>query len=503
VTRIVEGAGALVLLATPTAIAFFSGGYFDEPRLVAGIVAWALVAVAAVTVRRPLPSSRPGLVAVGGLAGLAAWTGFSVTWAPLRGPAFGDFQRLLVYVAVLTAAAALLRQRAAARGVEPALAAGALVVILYGLSERLLPGVVHLARSASAGGRLEQPLTYWNAMGLLATLGFVLCVRIAGDASRLEALRGGAAAATVPLGLAVYLSFSRGALVALAVGLVVLVLALPTRAQLRAAGLSLAGVVPASVVASALPAVRGLSGSIGGRELQGAAMLALLTVMCAAMVAAQRRLVLAAPSTTLRVRRRMALYVAVVLAMLSGAALAAGLHERHGASSPAFGANPRRLGSVATNRSDYWAVAFRTFAHHPLRGHGSASFQVDWARERTIPDPAKDAHSLYIETAAELGLVGLALLAGLLSGVGACAVRAHRRLPQLSTGWIAALCAWAVHAGLDWDWEMPAVALIGLVLAGALIASVDQPVGARGSAAAAPDHQGAAAQPLVAGSGQP
>ena len=49
--------------------------------------------------------------------------------------------------------------------VEPALAAGTVVVIGYGLSARLLPGLLHFARSVSAQGRLEQPLTYWNAMG--------------------------------------------------------------------------------------------------------------------------------------------------------------------------------------------------------------------------------------------------------------------------------------------------------------------------------------------------
>ena len=39
------------------------------------------------------------------------------------------------------------------------------VVIGYGMSERLLPGLLHFAGSFSAEGRLEQPLTYWNAMG--------------------------------------------------------------------------------------------------------------------------------------------------------------------------------------------------------------------------------------------------------------------------------------------------------------------------------------------------
>ena len=34
----------------------------------------------------------------------------------------------------------------------------------------------------SAAGRLDQPLTYWNATGALAALGLVLCARVAGDA---------------------------------------------------------------------------------------------------------------------------------------------------------------------------------------------------------------------------------------------------------------------------------------------------------------------------------
>jgi len=32
-----------------------------------------------------------------------------------------------------------------------------------------------------------------------------------------------------------------------------------------------------------------------------------------------------------------------------------------------------------------------------------------------------------------------------------------------------------VHAGLDWDWEMPAVSLVALLLAGALIAWSEAP----------------------------
>ena len=43
------------------------------------------------------------------------------------------------------------------------------------------PWLVTLDRSISAGGRLEQPLGYWNAMGALAAIGLVLCAGVAGD----------------------------------------------------------------------------------------------------------------------------------------------------------------------------------------------------------------------------------------------------------------------------------------------------------------------------------
>jgi O-antigen ligase len=366
----------------------------------------------------------------------------------------------------------------------------------------VLPGIVHLAHSGSAGGRLEQPLTYWNAMGLLATLGFVLSTRIEGDPGRPEAMRAGGAAACVPFGVAVYISFSRGALVALALGLVMLVLVMSTRAQLRAVFVALGAAVPAIIVAALLPGVHALRGGLGAREAEGAAMLVVLLVLCAAAALAQRRFVQAAPPAPLRLPRRAPLYVALVVCVLAAAGLAGALHEKHGAGTPAFGANARRLSSVETNRTAYWDVAFRTFFHHPLKGHGSASFQVDWARERKIPDPAKDAHSLYFETAAELGIVGVALLAALLYGVGASAVRAHRRRPELSAGWIAALSAWAVHAGLDWDWEMPAVALIALLLAGALIACADGGEPRREAALVTSGHGAAPPEPVTAGGGR-
>ncbi len=208
----------VVLLVGPAVLAFFSGGYFDEARAWAGLVGWALVVVALLVVPDPLPRDPRAWLALGGLALLAAWTLLSITWAPIAGSAYHAGQLVVLYTGILLAAAMLLRGRSAQRAVEPALAAGALLVVGYGLSERLLPGLLHFSRSTSAVGRLEQPLTYWNAMGELAALGFVLCARLAGDATRSRYPRALAAAAAVPLGLGLYLSFSRGALFACAAG---------------------------------------------------------------------------------------------------------------------------------------------------------------------------------------------------------------------------------------------------------------------------------------------
>jgi hypothetical protein len=82
----VRALAAGALLAGPTVIAFFSGGYFDEPREIGGIAAWALVVVAAVVSRRPVPRRWPGILAIAALAALTGWIALSLTWAPLAAP---------------------------------------------------------------------------------------------------------------------------------------------------------------------------------------------------------------------------------------------------------------------------------------------------------------------------------------------------------------------------------------------------------------------------------
>jgi hypothetical protein len=471
-----RGIAVAVLVAGPTVLAFFSGGYFDLPRLAAAAGAWTLVLLAAATAERPLPRTGPARLALGGLALLSAWTVASLLWAPLSAPAADDAQRLLLYLGALIAALAFLRPRPAARAAEVGLVAGALVVVGYGLGGRLLPGIVELSSGVSAAGRLEQPLTYWNAMGALAAIGLVLCARIAGDSSRDLRLRAAAAAGAAPLGAGVYLSFSRGAILALAFGLIVLVLVARTRAQLRSAAFALALGMLAAVATGAFAGVRSLAGSASEREGEGALALVLLLAIAAVGAALQARWSrVEGESAALRLPRiPRVLAVGVVLAAVGALVVAAAAENRANEPAAATGARTERLRSLQSNRLDYWQVALDSFAANPAIGVGSGGFRAEWLRERTISEPAKDAHSLYLETLAELGLIGAACLLALLAGVAWCAARVLAIDPTLAAGPTAALAAFGLHAGLDWDWELPALTLVALVLAGLLCAAADR-----------------------------
>jgi hypothetical protein len=347
------------------------------------------------------------------------------------------------------------------RLVEPGLAAGALVVCLYGMSDRLLPGLIDLEQSATAAGRLEQPLTYWNGMGLLGALGVTLAIRVAGTATRPPALRAAAAAAAAPLGMAIYITFSRGAIAALVVGVAVVLALCPTRSQVRAVLVALGAGLVTALTAGFLPAVESLEGGSAARE--GA--IALVALVVVAAIAAFVQLHGSDESHTYAPPRR-AVAIGITLAVLVGAPLAAVALDRGDAET---GATASRLDDLGSNRYDYWEVALDSWGDDPLRGGGISSFRVEWLKERDVDEPVRDAHSLYLETAAELGLVGIALLGLFIYGIVAAAREAVRRERELVAGAVAGISLFAVHAAIDWDWELPAVALPAIVLAGMLL----------------------------------
>ncbi len=464
-------AGAVLL--GPVVLSFFSGGFFDKPRLVAGVLVWVVLAIVALLTGLRLPRETPGRLILAGLALLTVLTLASIAWAPLAGRALDDGQRLLLYLGFLLLALTVLRPRALARWAEPAVAAGTVVVVGYGLATRMVPWAVEPGAGYRATGRLDQPLTYWNALGAVAALGLVLCARLAADPERPRWMRIGAGAVTGALGAGLFLTYSRGSILFALVGLLALAVFVPRRSTLVACALVAVAAALGALSVAFLPAVA--DPLDGTSSVQGAAALALIAVIGAAAGFLAGRPAREAEEPDRRIARG-ALAVAGVALVAILALLLAGV-SGVGSERVQVPTGPRaeRLSSVESQRYDYWTVAGESFASHPVAGLGSGGFSPEWLRERppkTIL--VRDAHSLYIETAAELGLAGLACLALLLAGVVLAARRGLVRDRVLAAGPAAALAGWAVHAGLDWDWEMPAVTMPALLLVAVLVVASEE-----------------------------
>ena len=132
-----------------------------------------------------------------------------------------------------------------------------------------------------------------------------------------------------------------------------------------------------------------------------------------------------------------------------------------------------RLTDPANNgRVDQWEVALNGFEASPLHGEGAATYALLWASDRPDTGTVTDAHSLYAEVLGELGMVGLVLLAvPLLLILGTAAARGRGPHRTVYAAVLGAGIAWAVHAGIDWDWEMPAVTLWLFAVGGMVLAS--------------------------------
>jgi O-antigen ligase len=137
--------------------------------------------------------------------------------------------------------------------------------------------------------------------------------------------------------------------------------------------------------------------------------------------------------------------------------------------SPTTNGDPtNRLFSLSSNgRLGTWGSALDDYRAHAVLGSGAGTFERWWLADRSVGLKVRDAHSLYLETLAELGPFGLAALLAVILAPLVAAVRA-RRSPYVAPA-LAGFVALLVHAALDWDWEVPAVMIAGLTCAGVLL----------------------------------
>jgi len=473
--RILPGAVAAVLVAV---LAFTSGGYFSsEWGLVA--LALALGAIAVLVVADELRVGPLDALLLGALGLLGVWQLLTIVWSTGAGVPVLEAERTLVYLCA-AAVLVLFLEPARVPSLLAGIVAGVTVVAVYALGTRLLPGTIGGAYDPSSGYQLAKPIGYWNALGLLLVMGIALAAGLALRGSR--ALATVAAVALVPLTSSLYFTFSRGSVVALAVALVVL-LALEADRLRTAALLAVLFAAPACgvLLASLSPALTAPGATLETAQAQGHRLAWQLLVLAAAGAALVPLSVSAAARVRVSGTVRRALggvaVGAVVLAAVVGVAYAGGPSALADRVRSSFVAQPpptergleRRLLSVSGNgRADYWRVAARMVERDPWLGDGAGSFAMRWARERPAETEARDAHNLYLETLAELGPIGLALLV-LVLGSPLLALRRARRIAPAATA-AAAYAAFLVHAALDWDWEVPLLVLVSLACATSLLA---------------------------------
>jgi O-antigen ligase/polysaccharide polymerase Wzy-like membrane protein len=404
------------------------------------------------------------------MVALAAWVALSSFWSISSPASIREVERALVYVAVALAVVLVLR-----RGDGPAVVAGAslgiLLIVSYGLTTHLAPDHFGPPDDRFNTSRLAAPLGYWNSFGLLAAIGVLLVLGAAAHARRCR--HAVPAAGVLPLlVVALYFTFSRGSWVALVLGVGATLVLDPRRLRLI---WTLLLIAPASCIAVAIawqqdalttedaPLTLGVT---QGRRL--AWILALLVVLSAALGWFAYR-VADRVHITSRVRR--IVNVALAIAALSGVVIGLFAAVRTDAVSDLrrrFDTETRgavlndRLFSVAGNgRSETISVAWDMAARHPVVGTGAGTFEYVWYRERPSRQVVRDAHSLYVETLGELGVVGALLLIALLLVPVAGGVLARRsRFIAPATG---AYLAWVTAAALDWHWEMVGVTTTAFV----------------------------------------
>jgi O-antigen ligase/polysaccharide polymerase Wzy-like membrane protein len=485
-----ELAPGLVAGLAVAALAADAGGF--QPTAWGWSAALLLIATAAALLvgSRRLSALEWALPA--SLAGLAAWVWLSLAWTDDVAQTVQEGERMLVYVAG-TSLLLVLGRRSSVEALVAGVAAAIVVVCTYALSLRLLApgrGAYQVVSSdPEASFRLSRPLGYANALAIFAAIGILLGLGLALRGRGV--VRAVAASSLVILAPTLYFTYGRGAWLGLAAGACALVALEHDRLVVAPRGLAYA-VAPAIAVALA-SRTHGLTAdpsSVTAARHDGR--LLAVAVVCLAAAAAfvpaglDRLLPKVTPSRG--ARRALALAGgAVLLAVVVAAVAAVGGPEAgarrayHAFNAPAplvkSDASGRLFSLSGSNRSDYWRVAWREVEAHPFVGGGAGSFQRYWLRHRSANLPVLDAHSLYLETLAELGVIGLALLLCVLA-VPLLGLRAARRSP-LAAAAFGGYVAYLVHAGIDWDWEMPAVTLAALACGVALL------LAARGQAAPA------------------
>ncbi|HET6509458.1 MAG TPA: O-antigen ligase family protein [Baekduia sp.] len=439
-----------------------------------------------------------GGITIALFAALAILTAVSITWAVQPSDALLEANRTFSYLMVFAGAAILARTVGAWwSGLLGAIVATTTLISLWAVLTKVFPGAL---ASEETYARLREPFDYWNAVGLTAALGVPGALWLGARRTGHGAVNALAYPIVGVQILTVMLAYSRGSLLAVAVGCAFWFLVVPLR--LRGVAVLAVGAVGALAVTGWVFAQDTLTKdgvplderATSGHEL-GVAVLAMILVLLAiglAMVFAAAR---QAPSRG--ARRRAGAVILVGVALLPVAvvvALAMSTKGLGGSITDGWKSltdphdqttvlnDPSRLTSVGSVRAKYWNESIKIFRAHPLKGVGAGGYETARLRYRTDNLAVRHAHGYVVQTAADMGLLGL-LVSGLLlmAWIGATGRTLGWRVPWLSrpgpkvaygpehvamATLATTVLVFGVHSFIDWTWFVPGTAVIALVAAG-------------------------------------
>jgi O-Antigen ligase len=500
--------GSVLPFALVLYLALRGGGYDRVVYSEVGIAVWWLVLLGALVGVLPAARiSRAGWITLGLLTAFVAWTALGITWSESAERTAAEAGRVAAYLGVF--ALALTGQgREGLRRTANALAAAIAIVGVVALLSRLQPAWFPADEGAAAlpgelANRLRYPLDYWNGVAGLMAMGIPLVLEVALRARHLVT-QAVATAALPAMALSAFYTFSRGGAVAIGLALLAYIALHPRRLAMLPT-LAVAGAGSALLIAAATQR-NALENHVltDPARPQGDEMLAIVLIVCAGVALLQVAIGLAArhelgPRPTIT-RRRSAALVSAAAAAVVVVALAAGvpgeIADRWGGDqSVGASLGSERFESFSTeNRTRYWDSALDANATAPVIGIGPGTFEFWWARNGDWGF-IRDAHSLFFETLAEVGIVGVALLASFFAFVlGTGARRLLRSDPPIASTLAAALAsilAFTVSAAVDWVWELPALPVAFLLLAAAILG----PLPGRTAAASRRFEPGPSARP--------
>lgn len=470
------------------ALGLYEGGFGLGTRHIAGLAVWmVVVALLALGGASRAQIGRPFYWTSGLIGVFALWSAISSLWSGSIELSVIEADRVLVYLGIFLAAFLVAqtdqRRKRFAEGIAISLA----LVALLGLATRLLPDLIEVGNGLGAGARMRYPLGYWNANGLAFGVAAAMLLWLSRRSS-MAWLRWLAVASLPAVLLALYFTFSRGGLLALLVACGCLIALSRDRLWLLATlAIGSLGALPALL---AVQARNSLSDNLNeaattdqGHEVllilfAGIALALLLFAGLRLLEGRQGRFTGRAVAISRDPRALKA--VALVGALLAlGAAVAVGgrAWDQFSRSDIEFPSSPQHhFGDLSgAGRHDFWRVAVDAFGEKPIAGHGAGTYEFSWQQLRSTPQPNHTAHSLYLEAFAELGVIGGALVLGLIGTllwIGFAAWRdAGGARRETHAVLLAAMLAFAIGAAFDWFWEFPLLGGILFLCGGALVAA--------------------------------